>query len=126
MKDNCKEIDNKIIKEFEEKYPYKTVKDLTIEIEKISDMLLGNEESNRYTYWLQEKATSDKKLDKIRNLLPSSINFLDYKNNKLKVQLNFLNQNKEYTLIMYLDIVARGRVFLKKYRTMKRIVKEGL
>ena len=100
--------------------------DLKIEIEKISDMLLGNEESNRYTYRLQEKANSDKNLDKIRKIIPESVNLLNFKNDKLKAQVNYLEDNNEYTIIMYMSVVAKGRVFLKNYKTMKRMLKEGL
>lgn len=120
------EIEKEIIKEFESKYPEKTETDLKIEIEKISEMLLDNEASNRYTYKLQKKACKDRKLDMMRETIPNSVNILDYKNDKLKAQVNFLDKNSEYTIIMYLDIVAKGRVFLKKYTTMKRILKEGL
>ena len=88
-------------------------------------MLLDNEESNRYTYRIQKKAEEDKKLDNIRKDFPNSVNLLYLKNNELKAQVNYLEDNKEYTIIMYMDIVAKGRVFLKKYKTMKRGVEEG-
>ena len=89
-------------------------------------MLLGNEESNRYTYRLQEKARLDKNLERIRNLIPNSVNILDFKNNNLKAQVNYLYGDDEYTIIMYMNVVAKGRVFLKKYKTMRSVVKEGL
>ena len=122
--DNANEED--LIKEFESKYPNKTAKDLKIEIEKISDMLLGNEESNRYTYKVQRKAKADSSLDKIRTTIVDSVNLLELKDNKLTAQVNYLNENSEYTIIMYMNIVAKGRVFLKNYRTMKRTVREGV
>ena len=87
-------------------------------------MLLDNEDSNRYTYRVQKKAEEDKKLDNIRKDFPNSVNLLYLKNNELKAQVNYLEDNKEYTIIMYMDIVAKGRVFLKKYKTMKRGVEE--
>lgn len=119
---NNNERENELIKRFENEYPNKTAKDLKVEIEKISDMLLGNEESNRYTYRLQEKASNDRKLDKIRTIIPDNVSLLTLKDHKLKAQVNYLNENKEYTIIMYMDVVAKGRVFLKKYKTMKREV----
>ena len=85
-------------------------------------MLLGNEESNRYTYRLQEKASNDRKLERIRKIIPDNVSLLTLKDHKLKAQVNYLNENKEYTIIMYMDVVAKGRVFLKKYKTMKREV----
>ena len=119
---NNNEKENELIKRFENEYPNKTAKDLKIEIEKISDMLLGNEESNRYTYRLQEKASNDRKLETIRKIIPDNVSLLTLKDHKLKAQVNYLNENKEYTIIMYMDVVAKGRVFLKKYKTMKREV----
>ena len=119
---NNNEKENELIKRFENEYPNKTAKDLKIEIEKISDMLLGNEESNRYTYRLQEKASNDRKLERIRKIIPDNVSFITLKDHKLKAQVNYLNENKEYTIIMYMDVVAKGRVFLKKYKTMKREV----
>lgn len=119
---NNNEKENELIKRFENEYPNKTAKDLKIEIEKISDMLLGNEESNRYTYRLQEKASNDRKLERIRKIIPDNVSLLTLKDHKLKAQVNYLNENKEYTIIMYMDVVAKGRVFLKKYKTMKREV----
>ena len=112
---NNNEKENELIKRFENEYPNKTAKDLKIEIEKISDMLLGNEESNRYTYRLQEKASNDRKLERIRKIIPDNVSLLTLKDHKLKAQVN-------YTIIMYMDVVAKGRVFLKKYKTMKREV----
>lgn len=126
MINNNTENEENLIKEFESKYPNKTAKDLKIEIEKISDMLLGNEESNRYTYQIQQKASKDVTLDKIRTTVVDSVNLLDFKGNKIKAQVNYLEENSEYTIIMYMNIVAKGRVFLKNYKTMKRTVKEGL
>lgn len=123
---NNNEKEEELIKEFESKYPNKTVKDLKIEIEKISDMLLGNEESNRYSYRLQKKASSDRNLNNIRNSLPDSVNILDIKKNELKAQVNYLEEDKEYTIVMHMNIVAKGRVFLKNYKTMKRKFKEEL
>lgn len=85
-------------------------------------MLLDNEDSNRYTSKVQRMAKEDEELDNIRKNLPNSVNLLYLKNNELKAQVNYLNENKEYTIIMYMNLVAKGRVFLKKYKTMKREV----
>lgn len=88
-------------------------------------MLLGNEESNRYTAKIQRKANKDYRLDKIRKTIPDSVNLLELKDDDLKAQVNYLDQDNEYTIIMYMKLVAKGRVFLKNYKTMKRTVKEG-
>ena len=127
MVNNYSEKENEIINDYEARYPNKTAKDLKIEIEKISDMLLGNEESNRYTYKVRKKAGNDRHLDRIRKVVPDSVSFLNFKNNQLKAQVNYIENNNEFTIIMHMNVVAKGRVFLKKYKTMKRrVLKEGL
>lgn len=88
-------------------------------------MLLGNEESNRYTAKIQRKASKDSKLDKIRKTIPDSVNLLKFKDDELEAQVNYIDQENEYTIIMYMNIVAKGRVFLRNYKTMKRVVREG-
>lgn len=83
-------------------------------------MLLDNEESNRYTYRIQEQAKNDYRLDEFRDRIADSVEIINYKDGKLKVQVNYPVGKIEYTLIMYMDIVKKGRVFLKKYKSMKR------
>jgi hypothetical protein len=107
---------------FHKDFPDKDMQSLKIEIEKISDMLLDNQESNRYTYKIQEKAKNDYKLDEFRNEIPDSVDILNYKDGKLKAQVNYLTDGKECTLIMYMNIVKKGRIFLNNYKTMKRVV----
>lgn len=124
--DENTEVEDVLIKQFESKYPNKSGNDLKIEIEKISDMLLDNEESNRYTAKLQRRARKDYRLDKIRKTIPDSVNLLEFKDNDLKAQVNYIDQDSEYTIIMYMKLVAKGRVYLKNYKTMKRTVREGL
>lgn len=115
-------LENENLSNFKSDYPEKDIDFLKIEIEKISDMLLDNQESNRYTYRIQEKAKNDYKLDEFRNEIPDSVQILDYKDGKLKAQVNYILGKTEYTLIMYMDIVKKGRVFLKNYKSMKRVV----
>lgn len=115
-------LEEESLANFQRDFPEKDMNFLKIEIEKISDMLLDNEESNRYTYKIQEKAKNDYKLDEFRNEIADSVEILDYKKGKLKAQVNYLLGKTEYTLIMYMDIVKKGRVFLKNYKSMKRIV----
>lgn len=115
-------LENENLNNFKSDYPEKDIDFLKIEIEKISDMLLDNQESNRYTYRIQEKAKNDYRLDEFRNEIPDSVEILDYKKGKLKAQVNYILGKTEYTLIMYMDIVTKGRVFLKNYKSMKRVL----
>ena len=103
-------------------FPSKDISDLKIEIEKISDMLLDNQESNRYTYNIRQKAKNDYKLEEFRKEIPDSVEILNYKNGKLKAQVNYNLGQTEYILIMYMNILKRGIVFLNNYKTMKRVV----
>ena len=111
-----------LLEELKKDFPEKDINALKIEIEKISDMLLDNQESNRYTYKIQEKAKNDYKLQEFRNELPDSVEIIDYDSGKLTAQVSYISGKIEYILIMYMDIVKKGRVFLKKYKSMKRVL----
>lgn len=115
-------IEEENFNKFNKDFPEKDIKSLKIEIEKISDMLLDNQESNRYTYKLQQKAKKDYKLEVFRKEIPNSVEILNYKKGKLKAQVNYMLGQTEYTLIMYMNIVRKGRIFLKNYKSMKRVV----
>lgn len=122
MKSNNSVVRQQSIQNFEKEYPEKNINDLKIEIEKISDMLLDNQESNRYTTRIQEKAKNDSKLDEFRDLLVDNVEIIKYKKNKMKAQVNYILGNIEYTIVMEMKIVNQGRAFLKNYKTMKRII----
>ena len=117
---NC--VEEKYFKSFQKDFPERDIESLKIEIEKISDMLLDNQESNRYTYRIQEKAKNDYKLDEFRKEIPDNVEILKYKKRNLKAQVNYVLGKTEYTLIMYMNIVRKGRIFLKNYKSMKRVV----
>lgn len=122
MKSNNSVVRQQSIQNFEKEYPEKNINDLKIEIEKISDMLLDNQESNRYTTRIQEKAKNDSKLDEFRDLLVDNVEIIKYKKNKMKAQVNYILGNIEYTIVMEMKIVNQGRAFLKNYKTMKRVI----
>lgn len=122
VSDGANVIENAKLEEFKKDFPEKDIDALKIEIEKISDMLLDNQESNRYTYKIQEKAKNDYKLEEFRNEIADSVEIVDYENGKLTAHVSYISGRIEYTLIMYMDIVKKGRVFLKKYKSMKRVL----
>jgi hypothetical protein len=123
LKDDGKKcVEEENFNNFHKDFPEKDMQSLKIEIEKISDMLLDNQESNRYTYKIQEKAKNDYKLDEFRNEIADSVDILNYKDGNLKAQVNYLTGTKECTLIMYMKIVKKGRIFLNNYKSMKRVV----
>lgn len=116
------QIEEENFDRFQKDFPEKDIDSLKIEIERISDMLLDNQESNRYTYKIQQKAKNDYKLEAFRKEIPDSVEILNYKKGKLKAQVNYVLGQTEYTLIMYMNIVRKGRIFLKNYKSMKRVV----
>lgn len=115
-------IEERKIEAFNKDFPNKDIDALKIEIEKISDMLLDNQESNRYTAKIQEKAKNDYKLEEFRDNIADNVEIIDYKNRKLTAQVSYISGRIEYTMIMYMDIVNKGRVFLKNYKSMKRVL----
>lgn len=115
-------IEKSKLEKFQKDFPEKNIDALKIEIEKISDMLLDNQESNRYTYKVQEKAKNDFKLQEFRNEIPDGVEIIDYNKGKLTAQVSYISGKIEYILIMYMDIVKKGRVFLKNYKSMKRVL----
>lgn len=115
-------IEKSKLEKFQKDFPEKNIDALKVEIEKISDMLLDNQESNRYTYKIQEKAKNDSKLQEFRNEIPDGVEIIDYSKGKLIAQVSYISGKIEYILIMYMDIVKKGRVFLKNYKSMKRVL----
>ena len=74
---NIKNNESIIAKEAEENYlkdfPKYTIKDLKIEIEKIADILIENQESNRYTDILREKVKKDYRIKAIKEGFVNSL-----------------------------------------------------
>lgn len=122
MKNNTSLVQKESEERFEKEYPNKSITDLKIEIEKISDMLLDNQESNRYTDKIKDKAKNDIRLDGFRNAIVDNVEIIKYKQGKLKAQVNYVleKEEEEYTLLMYMNIVKKGRAFLTNYKTIKR------
>lgn len=124
QKGKYKVMENSIIQEesvkaFEKEFPEKSINDLKIEIETISNMILNNQHSNRYTERIQEKAQKDFKLNNIRNVKVSNVKILRYKDKQLKAQVQYKLPKEEYSLVLDMQIVRRGRAFLKKYNIFR-------
>ena len=77
--------ESELKKEAEEKYlsefPDYTLFSLKSEIEKIADILIDNQPSNRYTELLREKAAKDEKVQELKNAAAQDVDIIKY--NKL-------------------------------------------
>lgn len=118
-------------KESEEQYkkdfPNKSIKDIEREIEIIADKLVYNQETNRYTANLREKAKYDYKIKILKKLCLDNAKIINYKNKKMKAKVKFRDYNDEYYMLMDMKVVSRGRIFLNSYKVLKnriRIKKE--
>lgn len=125
-------INESIVKKESEKlykndFPNKTIKDIEREIEIIADKLIDNQETNRYTERLREKAEKDYKIKILQKLCLENAKIVNYKNKKMKAKVKFRDFNEEYYMLMDMKVVSRGRIFLNSYKILKnriRIKKE--
>ena len=118
-------------KESEEQYkkdfPNKSIKDVEREIEIIADKLVDNQETNRYTENLRQKAKKDYKIKILKKLCLDNAKIVNYKNKKMKAKVKFRDFNDEYYMLMDMKVVSKGRIFLNSYKILKnriRIKKE--
>ena len=86
-----KEAEEKYLKEF----PNYTIFSLKSEIEKIADILVDNQSSNRYTELLREKAAKDEKVQELKNAAAQDVDIIKYYKGNLKAKVEF-KEAKEY------------------------------
>ena len=110
-----KEAEEKYLKEF----PNYTIFSLKSEIEKIADILVDNQSSNRYTELLREKASKDEKVQKLKDAVMEDIDILKYNKGNLKAKIKYRDYDYNYSMVFNLSTVARGRVFLNNYLVYK-------
>ncbi len=110
-----KEAEEKYLKEF----PNYTIFSLKSEIEKIADILVDNQSSNRYTELLREKASKDEKVQKLKNAVMEDIDILKYNKGNLRAKIKYRDYDYNYSMVFNLSTVARGRVFLNNYLVYK-------
>lgn len=110
-----KEAEEKYLKEF----PNYTIFSLKSEIEKIADILVDNQSSNRYTELLREKASKDEKVQKLKGAVMEDIDILKYNKGNLRAKIKYRDYDYNYSMGFNLSTVARGRVFLNNYLVYK-------
>lgn len=118
------EISEKAEKEYVKEFPNYTVKKLKQEIESIANILVDNQESNRYTEVLREKAHKDDNIKKLKNAILEDVDIVKYQKGSLKAKVNYYDRDYKYSMVFNLSPVSRGRVFLNKYKIYKDSLKE--
>lgn len=109
---NNLEAEKNYLKEF----PKRTSEELKYEIGKIAELLVENKESNRYTEILRRKASKDKKIQDMKQI--ESVDIIKFENGKMKAGI--LYRNLDYKLVLDMETVSRGRLFLNGYNTVKK------
>ena len=108
----------------EEKYllefPKRDSEKLKYEVGKIAELLVGNQESNRYTNYLRKKVSQSKVIKQIQNSKDTEINILSYDNKKMKAKIIYKDLAKEYSLFLDMNAVSQGRLFVRNFNIEKR------
>lgn len=117
-------IDEKKVLNAEEKYlaefPKRDSDKLRYEVGKIAELLVGNQESNRYTNYLRKKANKNKIIQQMNNSKETEISILDYDNKRMKAKVTYKYLAKEYSLILDMNAVSQGRLFVWDFDTKKK------
>lgn len=114
------------IENYKKDYQNKSIEDLKVEIEKIADRLMEDQDSNRYTNKMKEKFQNDRRIEPLKNQFIDDVKIMNYQDKKLRAKVNYIVENDEYSLIFDMITVNRGRVFLKKYNLMKQKTEKSL
>ena len=104
---------------YRQDFPSKSIKDIEREIEIIADKLIENQQTNRYTERLREKAKNDYKIRILKKLCLDNAKIINYKNKKMKAKVKFKDFNDEYYMLMDMKVVSKGRIFLNSYKVLK-------
>ncbi len=110
-------------KRYKEQFPEHSIIKLKQEIEKVADILIENEESNRYTEALRQKANKDARIRQLRDAAIENVEIVKYVNDVLKARIKYKDYEYEYSLILSMNTVATGRVFLNDYFIFKDKIK---
>ncbi len=111
------------LKDYRKDYPEKKIRDLKFEIEEVANRLIDSEECNRYTENLRKKASRDKELKLLSNEFAQDVKILNYKDKQLRAKVDYLLDDKKYSLLFDMNTVATGKVFLRKYNILKEKAK---
>jgi hypothetical protein len=117
-----------LAKEAEEKYskkfPEHTLDDLNLEIEHVADLFINIEPSNRYTEALRQKAKNDEKIKVLKDAVFEEVELIKYVDDVLKARVKYRDYENRYSLILSMNTVTLGRIFLNNYYIYKEKNKE--
>ena len=74
-------------KRYKEQFPEHSIIKLKQEIEKVADILIENEESNRYTEALRQKANKDARIRQLRDAAIENVEIVKYVNKEVQDNL---------------------------------------
>ena len=110
-------------KEAEDKFgtlfPENSIENLKNEIQKITELLISGEESNRYTEALRRKAKKDERIQEIKDAVFENVELVKFVDDNLKARIKYKDFKNTYTLILSFNTVTSGRVFLNDYFIFK-------
>ena len=107
-------------------YPDNSISDLKDEIEKVAELLIAGEESNRYTESLRKKAKEDERIQEMNQAITENVELVKYVGDVLKARIKYKDYDNEYTLILSFSTVSGGRVFLNDYFVFKNKILEDV
>lgn len=110
-----KEAENK----YQNEFPNYSIDELKKEIEIIADILIHHTKSNRYTEALRQKAKDDEKIRILKDSVVEKVEIIKYVDDVLKARVKYRDYNNEYSLILSMNTVSMGRVFLNSYYIFK-------
>ena len=119
MQNTLTQLEEKYLLEF----PKRDSEKLKYEVGKIAELLVGNQESNRYTNYLRKKVSQNKIIKQIQNSKETEINILSYDNNKMKAEITYKDLVKEYSLVLDMNTVSQGRLFVRDFNIRKKLFK---
>ena len=103
------------------KFPKRTEESIKTELEKVTGLLMQDQESNRYSEILRKKFSNDKNIKKFKNFENSNVDSVEFndENNKMKANVLFQNLNEKYNLTLDINVVSQGRIFVRDFKAKK-------
>jgi hypothetical protein len=104
---------------YEHEFPEYSIEELKREIEIVADILVHHERSNRYTEALRQKAKDDEKIKTLKDSIVEDVELIKYSEGDLKARVKYKDYENEYSLILSMNTVSMGKVFLNNYYIFK-------
>jgi hypothetical protein len=119
VKNNESILSKEACLKYENEFPEYSIEELKREIETVADILISHERSNRYTEVLRQKAKDDEKIKKLKKAVVEDVELIKYSEGDLKARVKYRDYENEYSLILSMNTVSMGKVFLNSYYIFK-------